>query len=67
MPSLFHFEWNSEGVILTQMFEYPMIFGEDGVKATVIVATEWTTMIYVTLAIFVGITLALIVAKKVAG
>ncbi|WP_367390156.1 hypothetical protein [Lewinella sp. LCG006] len=49
------------------MFEYPMIFGEDGVKATVVVATEWTTIIYVTLAIFVGITLALIVAKKVAG
>jgi len=49
------------------MLEYPMIFGEAGVKATVIVATEWTTIIYVTVAIFVGITLALIVANKVAG
>lgn len=43
------------------MLEYPMIFGEEGMKATVVVATEWQTVVYLTLAIFVGITLALLV------
>lgn len=47
------------------MFEYPMIFGEDGVKATVVVATEWQTIIYLSLAIFIGITLALVVYAQI--
>lgn len=47
------------------MLEYPMIFGEDGVKATVVVATEWQTVLYLSIAIFVGITLALIVYAQI--
>lgn len=43
------------------MLEYPMIFGEDGVQAKVVVATEWQTVLYLSAAIFIGITLALIV------
>ena len=47
------------------MLAYPMIFGEDGVKATVIVATEWQTVAYLSLALFIGITLALVVYAQI--
>lgn len=41
-----------------------MIFGEEGVKATVVVATKIETVLYIGLAIFIGITLALTVYAK---